>query len=153
MREPEQAQFTPVLSPAFVNNYQTFKTLGDYENYERAHYSAANPPGGSNGIYGQPYDAVQKEFFDLYQNGGGVTVATRALLDLTLPFNSSTNKYSYIFDRFSRRAILSLPDPPNSTDTAAVNAWWGQYGELFTALFDKYGVLVVVKGALGGEIL
>jgi hypothetical protein len=136
--------------PAFRMNTQLLTSLTSFENYVASTFTAADPPGGSNGVFGSSFSSVNKRF---YQKciAHGFTVASWPLLDMKLPFDPVTNKYTYTFDKFARRAVLSLPDPPTELRKDIV-IWWTKYSTLFTAFFDKYGVDVVVSGSLGGMI-
>lgn len=79
-----------------------------------SNFAGANPPRGSSGIYGREFKSVLDVFF----NGGmhvaqglSVSTATVPVIDMTLPFNPKTNKYTFMLDSTTIEALIYLPPP------------------------------------------
>jgi hypothetical protein len=161
MREPQEAQVTPVLGPKFAINTQTFTSISDFSDFVNAHFAAATPPEGSNGIYGESFKEVMQSYFLKCPNHPtawpqivrcdslSISSASRSLVELTLPFDPITNKYTFTLDKWAERAIQSLPPPSVYSN---ISSWWGTYHPLFYSFFEKYGTDVIVSASLGGMV-
>jgi hypothetical protein len=159
MREPVEAQVTPVLGPQFALITQTFPAIGDYVTYVRTQFAAHTPPQGTNGIYSDDLKEVMDSYFLRCGNHPtphtvrcdslSVSSASRSIVQLTLPFDPVTNKYTFTLDKFAERAIQSLPPPSVNTN---ISSWWGLYGPLYRNFFSKYGTDVITGASLGGLV-
>jgi hypothetical protein len=129
MREPVEAQVTPVLGPQFSFNTQTFPAIADFTQYVQSEFTAYSPPQGTSGIYSRSFKQVMDSYFLRCGNHPtpypqivscdslSVSSATRSIVQLTLPFDPVTNKYTFTLDRFAERAIQSLCPHRRSTQT------------------------------------
>jgi hypothetical protein len=163
MREPVEAQVTPVLGPQFAVDTQTFATIADFTEFVQAKFAAHTPPQGSNGIYGTSFKDIMDSYFLRCGNHSApypqrwtiscdslsISSASRSIVQLTLPFDPVTNKYRFTLDKFAERAIQSLPPP---SVYANISSWWGIYGPLYRTFFGKYGTDIIVSASLGGMV-
>jgi hypothetical protein len=161
MREPVEAQVTPVLGPQFDIDTQTFPAIADFTQYVHSEFTAHRPPQGTNGIYSSSFKEVMDSYFLRCGNHPtpypqivrcdslSISSATRSIVQLTLPFDPVTHKYTFTLDKFAERAIQSLPPP---SVYANISSWWGLYGPLYRNFFSKYGTDVITGASMGGLV-
>jgi hypothetical protein len=162
-REPVEAQVTPVLGPHFAISTETFPHIEDFVTYTNKEFTANNPPQGTNGIYGQSFENVLKSYFTLCGNHPNpkypqfvrcdslsVSTASRSIVSMKLPFDPITSKYTFTLNKFTERAIQSLPPPPDLQTN--ITTWWELHNQIFTSFFDNYGTEVIVQASLGGMV-
>jgi hypothetical protein len=147
-REPVEAIVHPQIAPHYASN-DMFKVLPTIAAYKQYVHSQFSDDGGSNGIYGQPFNKVYSKY---YVGGKGLTVSSALLdvVDIDLPSDPITHEYTYQLDKFAATAINSLPPPP--TNTSSTDAWWKAHAPLFRKFFEKYGSSVIVNAKIGGMV-
>jgi hypothetical protein len=141
MREPVEAQVTPVLDPQFGYSFETFPSITDFIQYTNSQFTAHSPPQGTNGIYGETFKSVLNSFFTrcgihptpfpqiVRCDSLSVASASLSIVGMRLPFDPVSDKYQFTLDRWAERAIQGLPPPP-PPGSAHVDAWWGRHKEV-----------------------
>lgn len=140
-REPVQAQVTPNVNPTFAFDTHAFPTIADFTDFVGTTFSGASPPLGTNGIFGQLFSDVFANFYQRADDSAlSVARAALASIQLSLPFDPITQKYTLQFDKFALQAILSLPPDYNTSANQ----------QIYDSFIKSYGTSVVVKASMGG---
>jgi hypothetical protein len=130
-----------------------FSTIDDFTTYVDASFAGNSPPKGTNGIYGETFTHVFNNYFN--EKGDialSVSNAVWRTIDMALPTDPVTNKYTLPLMQWFVSAVNSLPPPHRQVPGMNRTTWWNAYEPLFGSFFDKYGTAVVVQASIGGMV-
>jgi hypothetical protein len=144
------------VTPTFALYTEVLPDILQFEQYVSTTFTdpAEGGPGGTNGIFGEEFSSVYRNYYE--SNTGGfkgltVTTALFSQVNMELP-PSQDRKHSCTLDKFAKRAVSMLPPPPTNMSTIASEQWWATHRDLFTKFFELYGTAVIVSGQIGGMI-